>query len=180
MPTTDPRPSVRAVRVTIADGRAVTVRELLPDDAGALVTAVEAADPVDLRRRFMGCPPPASVLVERLQAADGVHNLGLGAFTDEGELVGVAQFDRDDDRPTAEVAIEVQKGWQNQGLGTALLARLAEVALTRGVHHFTATFLADNMPLRKLLRDVASLVTTTYGQGEGHIDLDLDADRRDG
>jgi acetyltransferase len=165
------------VRVTLADGRGATVREMLPDDADALVAAIEAADPVDLRRRFMGCPPPVSMLVERLRAADGVHNLALGAFSDDGTLVGVAQFDREDDEPTAEIAVEVQTGWQNNGLGTALVARLAEVALDRGVHHFSATFLADNLPLRKLLRDVSSLVTTSFEQGEGHVDLDLDVAR---
>jgi RimJ/RimL family protein N-acetyltransferase len=174
MTSIQPRPSVRPVHLGLADGRAVTIRELRPDDADALVAAIAAADPVDLRRRFMGGPPPVSMLVERLEAADGVHNLGLGAFADDGRLVGVAQFDRVDDEPTAEVAIEVQTGWQNQGLGTALLARLARVALDRGVHRFSGTFLADNLPLRRLLRDVGSLVTTTYEAGEGHVELDLD------
>jgi RimJ/RimL family protein N-acetyltransferase len=175
MTTTASRPSVEATRVALADGREVTIRELLGTDAPALLAALEAADPVDLRRRFMGGPPPTSMLVERLKAADGVHNLALGAFADDGELVGVAQFDRADDGPVAEIAIEVATGWQTQGLGTALLARLAVVALERGVHHFTATFYADNVPLRRLLRDLAPLVHTSYADGEGIVDLDLDA-----
>jgi len=174
MTSTQPRPPVSAVRLSLADGRVVTVRELLPGDADALVAALEAADPVDLRRRFMGGPPPVSMLVERLEQADGVHNLGLGAFAGDGSLVGVAQFDRVGDEPTAEIAVEVQTGWQNQGLGTALLARLADVAVDRGIHHFSATFLAENLPLRRLLKDVGPLVTTTFEGGEGHIDLDLD------
>lgn len=160
--------------MTLADGREVTLRELVPDDADALVAAIKAADPADLRRRFMGCPPPVSMLVDRLREADGVHNLGLGAFAEDGSLVGVAQFDRTDDDDTAEIAVQVQTGWQNEGLGRALVTRLAEVAIDRGIHHFSGIFLAENDKLRRLLKDVTPLITTSYAQGEGHVDLDLD------
>jgi RimJ/RimL family protein N-acetyltransferase len=173
--TTTSRPPVGETRIVLADGREVAIRELLPTDEAALVTAIESADEADLRRRFMGGPPPVSALVERLKQADGWHNFGLGAFTADGELVGVAQFDRvDDDSPTAEIAIEVANEWQTQGLGTALLQRLAECARERGVHRFTATFFADNAPLRRLLRDFAPLVQPTYEAGQGFLELDLD------
>ena len=168
------RPPVDPVRLTLPDGREVCIREMLGSDAPALVAAIEAADPADLRRRFMGGPPPTAMLVERLRAADGVHNFGLGAFADDGTLVGVAQFDRVDDGPSAEIAVAVATGWQNHGLGTALVARLAEIAHERGVHQFNGTFFADNLPLRRLLSDVAPLVTTTYSSGEGHVELNID------
>jgi RimJ/RimL family protein N-acetyltransferase len=173
--TTTSRPHVDVTRVTLADGREVSVRELLPSDEAALVAAIKGADPVDLRRRFMGAPPPVSLLLERLRTADGVHNFGLGAFADDGTLVGVAQFDRQDDGPSAEIAFVVASEWQRQGLGTSLVALLAAAARERGIHHFTASFLADNLPLRRLLRDVAPLLTTTYDAGEGRVDIDLDA-----
>src|SRR5579872_1413432 len=91
---------------TLTDGRRVIVRRLRPDDADALCAAVAAADTEDLRRRFMGTPPPVSWLLAKLRAADGVHDYPLAAFTPEGRLVAVAQFDRADDGPTAEFAIE--------------------------------------------------------------------------
>lgn len=169
------RPHVRETSVILADGRCVRIRELLPSDAPALVAAVEAADPEDLRRRFMGCPPPVSYLVRRLKAADGVTHAAIGAFSYGGRLVGVAQFDRSDDDPTAEIAVAVDRNWQTVGLGTALVTRLAQIARARGVHHFTATFFADNLPLRRLLHDVEPLVKTTYSAGEGFADLDLDS-----
>lgn len=169
------RPPVEETSVCLADGRCVGIRELLPSDAPALVAALEAADPDDLRRRFMGCPPPAAYLVRRLELADGVTHLGLGAFSEGGQLVGVAQFDRSGDEPSAEIAVAVDHNWQTVGLGTALITRLAQVARSRGVHHFTATFFADNLPLRRLLREVEPLVTTTYAAGEGFADLDLDS-----
>lgn len=150
------------------------VRTLDSDDADALRAALEHADPMDLRRRFMGVPPPASYLVKQLMRADGVHDLVLGAFDSAGRLVGVAQFDRPDDQPTAEVAIEVAKDWQHDGLGTLMLTRLAELARDRGIHEFTATYYADNLPIRRLLRDIGHVVTSGYESGEGHMRLSLD------
>lgn len=169
------RPPVEDTWEVLADGRCVHIRELLADDAPALVAAYDAADPDDLRRRFMGCPPPASYLVARLKAADGVNHLAIGAFSEDARLVGVAQFDRSDGEPAAEIAVAVASDWQTVGLGTSLIIRLAQIARTRGVHHFTATFFADNLPLRRLLRDVNSLVKTTYAAGEGFAEVDLDA-----
>jgi len=161
----------------LTDGRSVTIRRLVVDDAAALVAALERADPMDLRRRFMGTPPPASLLVKQLERADGIHDLAVGAFDGDGRLVGVAQFDRTDDKPIAEVAIEVAKDWQHDGLGIALLSRLSELARERGIHEFTATYYADNFPIRRLLRDIGHVVTSGYDHGEGHMRLSLDKDR---
>ena len=158
----------------LTDGRKVAIRTLDGRDADALIAALRRADPGDLRRRFMGMPPPTSYLVKQLNRADGVHDLVLGAFDENGRLVGVAQFDRPDDQPTAEVAIEVAKDWQHHGLGLELLNRLADLARERGIHEFTATYFADNIAIRRLLRDVGHVVTSGYESGEGHMQLSLD------
>ncbi|HET6818664.1 MAG TPA: GNAT family N-acetyltransferase [Mycobacteriales bacterium] len=163
------------MKVTVLrDGRSVTMRPLERRDATALLDALHRADPMDLRRRFLGTPPPDSYLVNQLRHADGVHDLVLGAFDDTGRLVGVAQFDRPDDKPTAEVAIEVAKDWQRDGLGLALLTHLVELARSRGVHEFTATYFADNIPICRLLRAIGHVITCTYECGEGRMRLSLD------
>lgn len=129
---------------------------------------------MDLRKRFMGTPPPTSYLVEQLKRADGIHDLPMGAFTDDGRLVGVAQFDRVDEGPSAEVAIEVAKDWQHDGLGIELLGRLAHEARGLGIHEFTASYYADNVPIRRLLRDIGHVVASGYEYGEGFMRLSLD------
>ena len=158
----------------LSDRRSVGIRPLTPADAPALVVALRRADPMDLRKRFMGTPPPTSYLVEQLKRADGIHDLPLGAFTDDGRLVGVAQFDRVDEGPSAEVAIEVAKDWQHDGLGIALLDRLAREACARGIHEFTASYYADNVAIRHLLRDIGHVVKSGYESGEGFMRLSLD------
>jgi RimJ/RimL family protein N-acetyltransferase len=159
--------------VLLADGRQVTVRSLAADDAAALVTAVEHEDPWDLRRRFMGTPPPSHVLVKQLLRADGFHDLAIGAFTDDGQLVGLAQFDRLDDGPSAEIAIEVSHEWQRIGLCTALLTTLVGLARARGVREFTATYYGDNVAIRRLLHDIGCAVESGFDHGAGYARINL-------
>ncbi|MDQ1686609.1 MAG: hypothetical protein QOC82_3346 [Frankiaceae bacterium] len=165
--------------VRLADGRCVTVRPLCADDAGALIDAVEHEDPWDLRRRFMGTPPPARTLARQLARADGFHDLVLGAFDPDGRLVGVAQFDRLDDAATAELAVEVSHDWQRRRLGTILLSELAELARARGVHEFTASYYGDNVPIRRLLRKVGHASSSGLDHGTGYARINLDADVAD-
>ena len=163
------------VRTRLRDDSEVTLRRLEASDGPALEAALERADPMDLRRRFMGMAPPVSVILGRLRRADGVHDYALGAFTDAGRLVAVAQFDRADDAPTAEFAIEVARDFQRRGLGRQMLERLATVARALGVTRFTATYYADNIPVRRLLNDSGHVVAAGFDQGEGYAVLDLTA-----
>jgi len=114
-----------------------------------------------------------SYLLRQLQSADGVHDCDFGAFSDDGRLVGVAQFDRVDDSPSAEFAIEVEHAWQRVGLGTALLRQLTSYARSVGVREFTAHYFADNVPVQRLLRDTGHFVASSYecGEGNGHLDI---------
>lgn len=174
-------PTVRAAgdRVLLADGRGVTVRPLRPGDAAALISALEHEDPWDLRRRFMGTPPPAAMLARQLSRADGFHDFALGAFADDGHLVGVAQFDRTDDEPSAEVAIEVSHGWQRIHLGRALLTTLIECARERGVREFTATYYGDNVAIRRLLHTLGYVVESGIDHGAGYARIHLDLPKPD-
>jgi acetyltransferase len=162
------------VRATLADGRSVVVRPLTGADASALTRFVETADADDLRRRFMGLPPPTDYLVERLRAADGDHDLALGAFGAGGVLVGVAQFDRMAEPDVAEVAIEVAHDWQRVGLARLMLVRLVALAREHGIRRFAARYYADNIAIRRLLRDTGLVDVSRVEAGEGFAELDLE------
>jgi RimJ/RimL family protein N-acetyltransferase len=161
------------VRVTLSDGRRVVIRTLDAADAPALRDAIEHADATDLRRRFMGAPPPTTYILERLEHADRVHNFALGAFDDDGRLVAGAQFDRSDDEPRAEVAIEVATDWQRCGLGTRMLERLADVARGLGISQFTASYFADNVAVRRLLHTTGRVAASSIEHGCGFAVLDI-------
>jgi len=112
-------------------------------------------------------------MVGLLRRADGVHDLALGAFEPSGGLVGVAQFDRLDDEPTAEIAIELGTEWQRHGLGRIMLAALVEEARTVGISQLTASYYAENLPVRRLLHRTGLVIESGISRGEGHAVLDI-------
>jgi GNAT superfamily N-acetyltransferase len=66
------------------------------------------------------------------------------AGDETGTLVAMGRFDVDPATRLADVAFVVDDPWQGQGLGTALLARLAAAARSRGLLGFTADVLSSN------------------------------------
>jgi RimJ/RimL family protein N-acetyltransferase len=162
-----------AMTVALRDGRSVLVRRLTDADGHALIEAVHLADAFDLRRRFMGQPPTDHVLIQLLHEADGIHDRVLGAFDADGRIVAVAQFDRYDDNPVAEFAIEVATDWQRAGLGLAMLRALGAAALSYGIVRFSAVYLADNTPIIRLMRSTGCTrwLGTECGASSAELDL---------
>jgi RimJ/RimL family protein N-acetyltransferase len=158
---------------SLRDGRTVRIRALTGSDARALREAVGRADHDDLHRRFMGTPPPSSELIRLLAAADGVHDAALGAFDAEERLIGVAQFDRVDEEPTAELAIEVAHDWQRTGLGSALLRELGVLAAAVGIRRLTAVYFSDNTAIMRLLHDTGCARWVDSRGGASTAELDV-------
>jgi RimJ/RimL family protein N-acetyltransferase len=162
------------VAVVLRDGRPAVLGPLTDADSAALVAAVARADAVDLRRRFMGPPPTSVALTRLLRHADGVHDMLLGAFDADGRLVGVAQFDRRDNEPVAEFAIEIAKDWQRCGLGAIMLRQLAAIAQRQGVTRFTVVYLSSNTAIIRLMRSTGSTTWTGTECGVSSAELALD------
>jgi RimJ/RimL family protein N-acetyltransferase len=92
----------------------------------------------------------------------------------DGEIVGVARFARDPGRrAVAELAVVVADAWQGQGLGTRLLAALAEAALQVGVEGFSFVALPDNQAAVRLVRRFAPDTRLGFAGGllEGYLPL---------
>jgi acetyltransferase len=104
--------------------------------------------------RYHG-PKPRLSSAERayLTATDGCDHIALVALGAAGEPLGIARGVRLRDDPTAaEIAAEVVDPWQRQGLGSALVARLARRAAVAGIARFRATVLAQTGMQRSLRR----------------------------
>lgn len=142
-------------RLTLADGRSVLVRPVVPGDADALVHAIRTADHETLRRRFLGAPPPIDrATVQYLVTVDYVRRFALVAFGD-GRGVAIARYEPMPDKPgVAEVAVAVDPPWRRVGLATALVSMLAEAAAARGVTQFEATYLASNEEVAAIVHDL--------------------------
>jgi RimJ/RimL family protein N-acetyltransferase len=162
-------------RLLLHDGREVLVRPILPSDSPELADAFRRADPETLYRRFLSAPPALTErAVRRLTTVDYVRRLALvAADAVSGAGVAVARYEPQGDG-AAEVAVVVDPRWRRVGLATALVELLAEAALDRGVHTFTATYLAENRPVASLLNSAGGRRYIRAGIAECAIVLDRD------
>jgi GNAT superfamily N-acetyltransferase len=140
-------------RLTLADGRVVHIRPVVPGDASALVHAIRTADAETLRARFLGARPPEDPqTIRHLVEVDYRTRLALVAFG-AGRGVAIARYEPMPDSPgTAEIAVAVDPAWRRVGLATAMVRLLAEAAAARGISHLAATYYAWN-------GDVASIIS---------------------
>jgi GNAT superfamily N-acetyltransferase len=156
-------PSVKDVHsYVLNDGREIEIRSIRSDDGPRLQEHHDRLSPQSRYRRFMGSKPHLSEADTRyLTELDGCDHFALVATTrgpDTGaeEIVAVARFVRLPERPaSAEFAIVVRDDFQRVGVARELLDRLAEAAVHRGVTHFRASMLADNVAIRRLLERLA-------------------------
>jgi acetyltransferase len=172
-------------RVELADGRSVLVRPVLPQDGELQQAFVRSLSPASRYRRFHS---PLSELaagtLDFLTQVDYASHLALLAetFDERGREVQVAEAryvrsDRFEDEPIAEFAIAVADGWQGAGLGRYLLGVLAGRARAHGLRRLQGTVLADNQPMRALIRSIgwrlradpadARLVVASIDLGDG-------------
>ncbi len=139
--------------IATRDGRTLAVRPIRPGDADHLVAFHHRLSTDSIYRRYFSLHTELSdAEVAHLTTVDYVDRLALVVF--EGrELVAVGRFDRYPDSTTAEVAFVVLDTHQHQGLGLALLERLADAAWDRGVETFSASTLASNRDMLAVFYD---------------------------
>ncbi len=165
--------------VRLHDGRTVLVRPIVPADAPALAEAIRTADPETLRRRFLSGPPHLTpALLARLSTVDYQRRFAVVAIDpDTGRGVGIGRYETVSDG-VAEVAVAVDPQWRRVGLATALVATLAEAAVARGIHAFSAWYLAENRPVAALLGAAGGRQLIRDGIAECAVALPVLPDRR--
>jgi len=145
--------------VTLNSGRQVAIRPIAPGDRLALSAAYDRLSDETKYRRFMAVKPHLSGTDLRyLTDIDGARHVALVATEVDraDQIVGVARFVRlPNDPETAEFAIVVGDPYQRDGMGSALMRRLADAAVGCGVKRLLGTMLADNTAAHKLTRGLA-------------------------
>lgn len=140
-------------------GREVLIRPIEAADGPALTAAYEQLSDESKYRRFLAAKPHLSRRdVAYLTRIDGEKHLALVAMSTESpeDIIGVVRFVRlPEDPDTAEFAIVIGDPYQREGLGSALMARLAEAAAEHGVKRLRGTMLADNIGAHKLTQRLA-------------------------
>ncbi|HKA92646.1 MAG TPA: GNAT family N-acetyltransferase [Acidimicrobiia bacterium] len=167
-----PRVDLRAPRadlVHLDDGSAVAVRPIEPADAYALLRMFDRLSPQSIYHRFFSpMPRPRRAALLHLAGLDHELHEALVATTGP-EIVAVARYDGRPGETDAEVAVIVDDEWQDRGLGTRLLHRLARVGARRGLVAFRATVLGDNRRALPFLRRLSPEADVRFRDGEYQV-----------
>lgn len=149
----------------LRDGTRVEVRPIRPADAPLLRAFHASLSSETVYLRFFSVHPElADKEVERFTHVDGVSRVALVAVLDAA-LIAVGRYDREADTDVAEVAFVVADAYQEQGLGTILLERLADRARENGIRTFVADSLAQNQRMREVFSGEGFDVSSTVDSG---------------
>lgn len=166
------------MNLTLDNGLELAVRPIEPGDKPLLVDGLRLLSPESQYKRFLSPKPRfTSAELRYLTEVDGCNHVALIAVEADSpsHIVGVARFIRDLERPdTAEFAIVVGDRYQGHGAGRALARLLVDEARTRGIRRFTATTLAGNAPVQRLIASIArDLEHVIAGSGTRFIEAEL-------
>ena len=154
-----PNPELKLQRAVLNDGTHVLIRWIQPDDKALLKEGLARLSARSRYQRFaMAVKELSAAELKYLTEIDNENHVAWVAIElSEGKerAVGVARYIRlDNDPDNAEVAVAVTDSHQHRGLGTLLLARLAQAAKLNGVQRFWAFVYWDNAPVLKLVREL--------------------------
>jgi RimJ/RimL family protein N-acetyltransferase len=165
--------------VTLRDGTTLELARMAPDDGARLLRFHHTLSPDTIYFRYFGVHPELRTdELFRFTHVDHRDREAIVAVS-EGEIVGVARFDRSADRSEAEVAYVVADAWQGRGLGTVLFDRLAELARAVGITRLVAHTLPENRRMLRLFHHSGFPVSDRFQDGVIRVTIDIAEPARD-
>lgn len=148
---------------------------LEPSDGELLGRLFCRLSPESVYRRFFSPISKPDDFIRLLLRVDRYDRDAIAAV-EGGEIVGLAQYSRLPGASQADLAIVVADGWQRQGLGTRLIAVLAERAVAQGINTFAVAIQGDNFGAQRLFTRIApgARLALSGGVGEGVIQLAIE------
>lgn len=158
-------PSAMIDRLALRDGRSVTVRPILPQDADAEQAFVSTMSPTSRYRRFhLGMSELPEWMLQAFTQIDYRTHFALIAEANDDDdehraLVADARYVVSEDGTTAEFAIAVADDWQGLGLGHELMSRLLRHAKSAGLTALRGDVLVNNESMLGLMQRLNADIT---------------------
>lgn len=169
-----PYPAELERELRLADGAALRLRPIRPEDEPALIEMGRRSRPEDLRLRFFTWIKTFShSMAARLSQIDYDREMALVAIEPNGAIAGVSRLICDPDFDQGEFALIVRSDIQGRGLGRGLLMALRDYAAGRGVRRLVGEVLAENATMLKLVHEVGGRTAPTSEPGIVRAELDL-------
>jgi acetyl coenzyme A synthetase (ADP forming)-like protein len=164
-------PAHREADVVLRDGSTVHLRPVRPADEAPLRGLFEGLSPDSRMFRFFSGASDVAAAARELSDVDYGARYGLVATRgEEGHAVGHGTY-IETEAGRAEVAFAVADEMQGEGLGTILLAHLAEVAAERGVQVFLAEVLPQNHRMIDVFRESGFPIEVFSEPGAIHVEF---------
>jgi len=145
----------------LANGIAVTIRPIRPEDEPLMITFHKSLSEETVHLRYFGFPGgEALVAHERLVQicfSDYDREIALivetiQALEDQRQIIAVARLIKAYGANEAEVAIVISDDWQGKGLGTKLLGDLVAIGRTEGLERIVGYILPENYVMQRICR----------------------------
>lgn len=151
-----PYPAHLATQWHAPTGELVTLRPIRPEDAAIEQAFVRALSPASRQFRFMNTLRELTPqMLARFTQIDYEREMAFIATVEEDgreREIGVVRYIPDSDGESCEFALVIADEWQRRGLGRAMMARLIEVARSRGLREMHGHVSAANSPMLELCR----------------------------
>ncbi|MCK6454341.1 MAG: GNAT family N-acetyltransferase [Alphaproteobacteria bacterium] len=147
------------------------IRTLLPTEFGLLRAHLLRLDPEDRRRRFAGQIGDDAVAAY-VAALDRFRSTVV-AWIEDGQVRGAAELlrFRAPAGTRAELAVTVERAWQDRGIGSELMRRALTIARNRGLDQVLMVCLAENGRMRHLADKFHGRMIDTGGEVEASVPL---------
>ncbi len=144
-------PAEREADVALRDGSTIHVRPVRSEDAPELQRLLEGMSPESRMFRFFSAGTNLAEAARTMTEVDYSRRYGLVAVRGD-EIVGQGIY-LSGAADGAEIAFAVADKLQGMGLGTLLLAHLAEVAIDNGISVFWAEVMPENHRMIEVFRE---------------------------
>ncbi len=163
---------------TLRDGTELFFRPVKPTDEQELTEMLYSLSTESVRKRFFSHTTAFPHRdVQQLTNIDYEQNLAIVGTVPgpagEEELVAIAQYFLDPRTMAAEIAFIVQDEWQDKGMGSLLMRRLAKIAAERGVKRFDASVLPENKAMLAVFQNSGYPVKTEFDGDSYSIEIEL-------
>ncbi len=147
-------PAHREADVVLRDGSTVHIRPARLEDEPAIEDFLLGLSPESIHLRFWTTSIDVKEVATKAADIDYHDHMTLLAFTgpDRFKVVGGAQYQRMD-ATRAEVSVSVADDLQGHGLGSILIAQLAQAASENGIPTFSAQVLPENHLMIRVFRE---------------------------
>ncbi len=152
-----PYPRELQEEITLADGRTLQLRPILPEDEGELIRTYSSLTPDELELRFFVSSQKFTHLTTARSTQIDYDREMTFVLTDPGvpgesRVHGVVSAATDPDNHSAEFAIIIPQTMTGQGLGRLLMERIITYCRQRGTHILFGEVLKENTRMLKLCR----------------------------